>query len=149
MGKAIEITSEEDWQNFFRYFVEELLGRGEIASSKVEIQGIPIEKYEELYRELMESEKIKTQYWEKIKRLEEDMVRKDAVIKELEEKQKMAEKRQKEMEEEIQQLVNELKREREEKKLKEITEILSSVSIKEEEKKKILDVIKSVLEGKK
>ena len=66
VGKAIRIENEEDFLRFFTYFVEELLGKGEIVGQRITYEGVPLDKYEKLYRELLECERDKSLYWERL-----------------------------------------------------------------------------------
>ncbi len=70
VGKIIKIESEEDFHRFFTYFVEELLGRGEAVGQRITYEGVPLDKYEKLYRELLECERDKSLYWEKLQTTE-------------------------------------------------------------------------------
>lgn len=70
VGKAIKIENEEDFLRFFAYFVEELLGRGEAVGQRITYEGVPLDKYEKLYRELLECERDKSLYWEKLQTTE-------------------------------------------------------------------------------
>jgi len=70
VGKAIRIESEEDFHRFFTYFVEELLGKGEAVGQRITYEGVPLDKYEKLYRELLECERDKSLYWERLQTAE-------------------------------------------------------------------------------
>ena len=57
VGKVIKIEDEDALLRFFTYFVEELLGKGEAIGQKIIYEGVPLDKYEKLYRELLVREK--------------------------------------------------------------------------------------------
>jgi chromosome segregation ATPase len=57
VGKAIRIEEEDELLKFLSYFVEELLGRGEVVGQRVTYEGVPFEKYEALMERIIELEK--------------------------------------------------------------------------------------------
>ena len=65
VGKAIRIEEDDELLRFFSYFVEELLGRGEIVGQRVTYEGVPFEKYEALIERVIELEKDNSANWEK------------------------------------------------------------------------------------
>ena len=66
VGKAIRIEEEDELIRFLSYFVEELLGRGEVVGQRVTYEGVPFEKYESLMERVIELEKDNSVKWERL-----------------------------------------------------------------------------------
>lgn len=102
VGKAIRIESEEDFHRFFTYFVEELLGKGEAVGQRITYEGVPLERYEKLYRELLECERDKSLYWERLQAAEK-------LARTLEKEVEELRKEREDLKKENQQLLEEIK----------------------------------------
>jgi len=104
VGKAIRIESEEDFHRFFTYFVEELLGRGEAVGQRITYEGVPLDKYEKLYRELLECERDKSLYWERLQTAEKLAKTLEKEVEELREERENLKRENQQLSEKIEEL---------------------------------------------
>jgi len=142
VGKAIKVESEEDFLKFFTYFVEELLGKGEAVGQRITYEGVPLERYEKLYRELLECEKDKSLYWERLQ-MAEKLAR--TLEKEVEELRKEREGLKKEN----QQLLEEIEELREKQERLELTRRIEKLlklaeKLPEKERKEVEELVKEL-----
>jgi hypothetical protein len=142
VGKAIRIENEEDFHRFFAYFVEELLGRGETVGQRITYEGVPLDKYEKLYRELLECERDKGLYWERLQAAEKLARTLEKEVEELrKEKGKLKEENQ-----QLSEKIRELKERQERLELTRRIEKLLKLAEKlpEEERKEVEDLVREL-----
>jgi len=113
VGKAIRIEEEDELIRFLSYFVEELLGRGEVVGQRVTYEGVPFEKYESLMERVIELEKDNSVKWERLVNCEK-------LTKVLEKDLETCRKENESLKAEIEELQSKLKSLEEEKRRQEI-----------------------------
>jgi len=139
VGKAIRIESEEDFHRFFTYFVEELLGRGEAVGQRITYEGVPLDKYEKLYRELLECERDKSLYWERLQTAEK-------LARTLEKEVEELRKEREDLKKENQQLLEEIEELKEKQERLELTRRIEKLlklaeKLPEEERKEVEELL--------
>jgi hypothetical protein len=145
VGKAIRIPDEEAFLKFFDYFVVELLGRGEAVGQRITYEGVPLEKYEALYRDLLECERDKSLYYEKL-RTTEKLV--DTLERDLKEETKEKMELKKKLEE-LQARLRELEKEKKRRELRErVEKILENLPENFPQRKDLEKILKDIEDGR-
>jgi predicted nucleic acid-binding Zn-ribbon protein len=144
-GKAIKVEGDEELKRFFSYIVEELLGRGETIGQRITYEGIPFEKYENLFRELMDCEKERALANEKLNYSER-------LVKTLEKQIEELKKEKAKLETEVKNLEQKLEKFKKEKTKEEIISYIKTLTgmlekLPQKEKEKVLKILEE-LKGK-
>jgi alkylhydroperoxidase/carboxymuconolactone decarboxylase family protein YurZ len=143
LGKVIKIESEEDFLKFFTYFVEELLGRGEVGQ-RITYEGVPLDRYEKLYRELLECEKDKSLYWERLQTTEKLNRNLEREVEELRKETEALKKENQRLLKEVEELTEKQKRLELAEKLKKLLKL--TVKLSGDEKEEVEKLIKELQE---